>query len=68
MTTHERVKVILSPASSAALDHVAEVTGDSETDVINRAIQIYAAQVDVVAGGGRVLTQDGTAPEAGGQA
>jgi hypothetical protein len=53
----ERVTVILAGASSAALKAAAEATGDSKTDTINRAIQTYAMQVDIVADGGQVLIQ-----------
>jgi uncharacterized protein (DUF1778 family) len=67
MAEFERVTVILSPASSAALNRAAEITGDSKTDTINRAIQSYAALADVVANGGRVFTQDPASAAAGGQ-
>jgi putative Ca2+/H+ antiporter (TMEM165/GDT1 family) len=63
MSEFERVTVILTAASSTALTRAAEITGDSKTDTINRAIQTYAMQVGVVADGGRVLIQhaaDGT--------
>jgi hypothetical protein len=51
----ERVTVNLSPASSAALDRAVEITGDSKTDTINRALQIYAMLTDAVDDGGQVL-------------
>lgn len=51
----ERVTVNLSPASSAALDRAVEITGDSKTDTINRALQIYAMLTDAVNDGGQVL-------------
>lgn len=51
----ERVTVNLSPASSAALDRAVEITGDSKTDTINRALQIYAMLTDEVDEGGQVL-------------
>ncbi len=38
----ERVTVNLTPRSSKALEEVVGLTGDSKTDSINRAIQIYA--------------------------
>jgi hypothetical protein len=51
----ERVTVNLAPLSSAALDHAAGITGDSKTDTINRALQIYAMLADAVNDGGQVL-------------
>lgn len=51
----ERVTVNLSPASSAALDRAVDITGDSKTDTINRALQIYAMLADAVDDGGQVL-------------
>jgi hypothetical protein len=53
----ERVTVFLTPASSTALTHAAETTGDTRTDVINRAIQAYAQLANTVAAGGRVLVE-----------
>jgi hypothetical protein len=53
----ERVTVILTAASSAALKAAAEATGDTRTDIINRALQTYAMFTDEVADGGRVLIQ-----------
>ena len=38
----ERITVNLTPRSSSALDLAVELTGDTKTDTINRAIQIYA--------------------------
>jgi hypothetical protein len=57
MTEFERVTVILTAASSAALTAAAEATGDTTTDIINRAIQTYAMFAGEVAEGGRVLIQ-----------
>lgn len=51
----ERVTVNLSPASSAALDRAVDITGDSKTDTINRALQIYAMLTDAVDDGGQIL-------------
>jgi hypothetical protein len=38
----ERVTVNLIPRSSRALEIATELTGDTKTDTINRALQIYA--------------------------
>ncbi|PHQ50705.1 hypothetical protein BLA24_18135 [Streptomyces cinnamoneus] len=53
----ERVTVNLAPRSSAALEHAAMITGDTKTDTINRALQIYAMLADVVDNGGAVLVR-----------
>ncbi len=37
----ERVTVNLTPRSSKALEQAAELTGDSKTDIVNRALQLY---------------------------
>lgn len=55
----ERVTVLLTPTSSAALTRAAQTTGDTRTDTINRAIQAYALMADEVADGSRVLVQRG---------
>jgi len=53
----ERVTVNLSLASSSALEHAVEITGDTKTDTINRALQIYAMLTDAVSEGGQVLVR-----------
>lgn len=50
----ERITVNLTPRSSSALEFAADVTGDTKTDAINRAIQIYAWLEQVIEGGGSV--------------
>lgn len=39
----ERVTVYLTARASRALGLAAELTGDSRTDAVNRAIQVYAS-------------------------
>lgn len=51
----ERVTVNLTPRSSRALMAVVDLTGDSRTDAINRAIQVYHYIEDVLEAGGEVL-------------
>lgn len=48
---------LVTPAS-AALAELVESTGDTKTDVINRAIQVYAAVMSVNADGGRIKFDD----------
>jgi hypothetical protein len=50
----ERVTVNLTPRAAAALELATEVTGDSKTDTINRAIQIYAYLEHIASKGGTV--------------
>lgn len=60
----ERLTVLLTPASSAALNRCAQTTGDTRTDTINRAIQTYALMAGEVADGSRVLVQRDGQPSA----
>jgi len=41
--TGDRLSVQLTPRSRAALGALEQRTGDSTTDTVNRAIQVYAA-------------------------
>lgn len=50
----ERITVNLTSRSSSALDLAVELTGDTKTDTINRAIQIYAYLEKVIRDGGSV--------------
>ena len=61
MTTNgrlERITANLTPRTSAALKLTVEVTGDSKTDTLNRAIQVYAYLMDLTAKGGLVFVQE----------
>ncbi|MFG1640488.1 hypothetical protein ACGFMK_09385 [Amycolatopsis sp. NPDC049252] len=51
----ERVTVNLVPRASRALDQAVELTGDSKTDTINRALQVYAVLEEAVSKGGEVV-------------
>jgi len=61
----ERVTVNLAARASRALDQVVDLTGDSKTDAINRALQVYAYIEQVMHEGGSVLVQgkDDAAPQ-----
>lgn len=50
-----RVTVYLVGSASAALDSAAELTGDTKTDTINRALQVYDHVVRCQAQGERVV-------------
>jgi hypothetical protein len=54
----ERVTVNLTPRSSKALEEVVQLTGDSKTDTINRAIQIYAYIEGVLHSGGSISVRE----------
>jgi hypothetical protein len=53
-----RLTVNLTPRSAAALDLAVNDTGDSKTDTLNRAIQVYAYLEHVIAGGGAVYVRE----------
>jgi hypothetical protein len=54
---HERVTVNLTPNAAAAPARAAATTGDSKTDVVNRAVQVYALLTAEVRAGGHVLVR-----------
>ncbi|WP_233574272.1 ribbon-helix-helix domain-containing protein [Amycolatopsis panacis] len=51
----ERVTVNLAPRASRALENAVKLTGDSKTDTINRALQVYAYLEEVWDNQGEVL-------------
>jgi hypothetical protein len=53
----ERVTVNVTRRASRALDLAAQLTGDTKTDTINRAVQIYAFLERVAAEGGSVYVR-----------
>jgi hypothetical protein len=53
----ERVTVNLIPRASRALEQATDLTGDSKTDSINRALQVYAYLEEVWSKGGAVLVE-----------
>jgi len=54
----ERVTVNLVTRTSRALQRVSELTGDSRTDCINRAIQIYDYLEEVDSHGGAIYVRE----------
>jgi hypothetical protein len=54
----ERVTVNLTGRSSRALEAATKLTGDTKTDTINRALQIYAFLEQVSARGGSIYTRE----------
>ena len=57
-----RVTVNLTPRSVAALERTTRLTGDSKTDTINRALQIYALVYEMAErdnGSLRIVHEDG---------
>lgn len=58
MTTYEKLTVNLIEKASKALRSAAEPTGDTETDTVNRALQVYDYIMQLQARGGASLVQD----------
>ena len=54
----ERLTVNLIPRSSRALERGVELTGDSKTVVVNRALQLYAYLEEAWAAGGEVVVTE----------
>ncbi|WP_438486508.1 hypothetical protein [Streptomyces sp. S186] len=52
-----RVTVNLAPKAAAALDQAVKLTGDTKTDTINRALQIYAYLEKITQEGGTLYTR-----------
>ncbi|MDQ2585985.1 hypothetical protein [Saccharothrix yanglingensis] len=59
----ERVTVNLTPRSSKALVDAITLTGDTKTDAINRALQIYAFLEGVWSAEGSVYVRQGADAE-----
>ncbi|MEO7613503.1 MAG: hypothetical protein ABIS86_05875 [Streptosporangiaceae bacterium] len=53
----ERVTVNLTRRSADALYESVDLTGDSKTDTINRALQVYAFIQKSIQGGGALFTR-----------
>lgn len=60
--TLERVTVNLTPGAHRALERAVRITGDTRTDTINRALQVYAYLEEIMAGSGSIYVR--TAPDA----
>lgn len=54
----ERITVNLTPKAVQALEALTENTGDTKTDTINRALQIYEFLDGIVREGGKVCVQE----------
>lgn len=61
--TIERVTVNLNTRAAEALEQVANLTGETKTDAINRALQVYALLHQTQADGGTVYTRERDATE-----
>jgi hypothetical protein len=55
----ERVTVNLTPRASRALERAVEITGDTKTDTINRALQVYAYLESIMQADGSVYVRPG---------
>ncbi|MFD7068265.1 hypothetical protein ACFV97_13660 [Streptomyces sp. NPDC059913] len=54
----ERVTVNLTGRASKALERAVELTGDSKTDSINRALSVYAYIEQVLSEGGSIMVSE----------
>jgi hypothetical protein len=54
----ERVTVNLIPRAAQALHEVSDLTGDSKTDSINRALQVYNYLMTITESGGEILVRE----------
>lgn len=53
-----RITVNLTPRACTALELAVKLTGDSKTDTLNRAIQVYAYIMNVTQNGGDLYLRD----------
>ena len=53
-----RVTVNLNARSSRALETTASLTGDTRTDVFNRALQVYGYLAEILCADGAVYVRD----------
>jgi len=58
-TTHERITVSLIKKTSDDLDKLTASTGLSKTDLVNRAVQLYAFADEEARSGGTLAVQRG---------
>ncbi|MEO3782310.1 hypothetical protein ABGB12_03200 [Actinocorallia sp. B10E7] len=54
----ERITVNLTPKAAQALEALTKSTGDTKTDAINRALQVYDFLDKIIRDGGRVYVQE----------
>jgi hypothetical protein len=55
-----RLTVNLTPRATAAMELAAGLTGDSKTDTVCRALQVYAYIEQILRGGGAVYVRETT--------
>ena len=53
-----RVTVNLNPRSSRALESTVSLTGDTRTDIFNRALQVYGYLMEILSGDGSVYVRE----------
>jgi hypothetical protein len=59
----ERVTVNLTPRTVEALDGLVQLTGDTKTDAINKALQVYAYLQNLLNAGGALYVREPDATE-----
>jgi hypothetical protein len=53
-----RITVNLTPRAWEALGRAVKLTGDSKTDTLNRAVQVYAYLMNIIENDGDVFVRD----------
>ncbi|MBV9025554.1 MAG: hypothetical protein JO362_17580 [Streptomycetaceae bacterium] len=56
-TSPMRITINFAPKAATALDQAVKLTGDTKSDTINRALQIYVYLEKVVQDGGTLYTR-----------
>jgi hypothetical protein len=59
----ERLTVNLTGRASRALDLATDLTGDTKTDAVNRALQVYAYMEQIVTRGGSIYVREAEGSE-----
>jgi hypothetical protein len=59
----ERVTVNLAPRASEALEQLAQITGESKTDTINKALQVFSYLQQLQRDGGAIYVRESGSKE-----
>lgn len=57
-TVTERITIGLTPKAWGELTQLQTTTGESKTDLVNRAVSLYAFVTEMIAQGSAVLVRD----------
>ena len=56
--SHQVITMNLTSRSAQALEVATDLTGDSKTDTVNRALQVYAFLTHVISNGGSIYVRE----------